>query len=191
MLLLDRNASFVAFLMNRRPQVATAVLLLCVICTLEFKSFAPHVQLVNQGTVAYPGGGLMRDVKNKAVLCKPLTLTKATYCKPHMQSKHLQTGERRSRSSCLPPKISTGRDIQRGRLVSADVDDGVKREYVPVPIPVPVFIPVPMNMYSQVTPTPLSIPVPVSCLSLLFPKCAESNCLKCFTGAQLMTSQQE
>uniref|UniRef100_A0A8C6L903 Zinc finger MYM-type containing 2 n=1 Tax=Nothobranchius furzeri TaxID=105023 RepID=A0A8C6L903_NOTFU len=83
--------------------------------------------------VAYSGGGLVRDVKNKAVLCKPLTLTKATYCKPHMQSKHLQT----------------------------DVDDGVKREYIPVPIPVPVFIPVPMNMYSQVTPTPVSLPVPV------------------------------
>uniref|UniRef100_A0A8D3A4E1 Zinc finger MYM-type containing 2 n=1 Tax=Scophthalmus maximus TaxID=52904 RepID=A0A8D3A4E1_SCOMX len=77
------------------------------------------------------GVSLMRDVKNKAVLCKPLTLTKATYCKPHMQSKLLQT------------------------------DDGVKREYVPVPIPVPVFIPMPMNMYSQVTPTPVTLPVPV------------------------------
>ncbi|KAI4805892.1 hypothetical protein KUCAC02_010487, partial [Chaenocephalus aceratus] len=89
--------------------------------------------MVNQGTLAYAGAGLMRDVKNKAVLCKPLTLTKATYCKPHMQSKLLQT----------------------------DVDDGVKREYIPVPIPVPVFIPVPMNMYSQFTPTPFTLPVPV------------------------------
>ncbi|CAL9689787.1 unnamed protein product [Knipowitschia caucasica] len=78
-------------------------------------------------------GGLLRDVKNKAVLCKPLTLTKATYCKPHMQSKTLQT----------------------------DVDDGVKREYVPVPIPVPVFVPMPMNMYSQLTPAPLTLPLPV------------------------------
>lgn len=50
------------------------------------------LQLLNQGTVAYASGGLVRDVKNKAVLCKPLTLTKATYCKPHMQSKLLQTG---------------------------------------------------------------------------------------------------
>ncbi|MED6283841.1 hypothetical protein CHARACLAT_013107, partial [Characodon lateralis] len=89
--------------------------------------------LVNQSPVAYTSGGVIRDVKNKAVLCKPLTLTKATYCKPHMQSKHLQT----------------------------DVDDGVKREYIPVPIPVPVFIPMPMNMYAQVTPTPVSMPVPV------------------------------
>lgn len=51
------------------------------------------LQLVNQSTAAYTGGGLVRDVKNKAVLCKPLTLTKATYCKPHMQSKLLQTGK--------------------------------------------------------------------------------------------------
>lgn len=54
--------------------------------------FSLILQMVNQGTVAYAGGGLLRDVKNKAVLCKPLTLTKATYCKPHMQSKLLQTG---------------------------------------------------------------------------------------------------
>ncbi|KAJ0070641.1 hypothetical protein NL108_017143 [Boleophthalmus pectinirostris] len=87
--------------------------------------------LVSTGSVGF--GGLLRDVKNKAVLCKPLTLTKATYCKPHMQSKPLQT----------------------------DVDDGLKREYVPVPIPVPVFVPMPMNMYSQLTPAPLSLPLPV------------------------------
>lgn len=55
--------------------------------------FSFTLQTVNQGTVAYTGGALARDVKNKAVLCKPLTLTKATYCKPHMQSKLLQTGK--------------------------------------------------------------------------------------------------
>ncbi|XP_008430028.1 zinc finger MYM-type protein 2 [Poecilia reticulata] len=101
--------------------------------TLGLDMHAAKSGLVNQSAVAYSSGGLIRDVKNKAVLCKPLTLTKATYCKPHMQSKHLQT----------------------------DVDDGVKREYIPVPIPVPVFIPMPMNMYAQVTPTPVSMPLPV------------------------------
>ncbi|XP_064167802.1 zinc finger MYM-type protein 2 [Anguilla rostrata] len=80
---------------------------------------------------SYAGGGMLKDVKNKAVLCKPLTLTKATYCKPHMQSKHCQTEEE------------------------------VQKEYVPVPIPVPVYIPVPMNMYTQATPTPVTLPVPV------------------------------
>ncbi|KAM3862189.1 zinc finger MYM-type protein 2 [Diretmus argenteus] len=101
--------------------------------TLGLEVQGPKHGLLNQGTMAYAGRGLMRDVKNKAVLCKPLTLTKATYCKPHMQSKQLQT----------------------------DVDDGVKREYIPVPIPVPVFIPLPMNMYSQVTPAPVPLPVPL------------------------------
>ncbi|XP_034417093.1 zinc finger MYM-type protein 2 [Cyclopterus lumpus] len=101
--------------------------------TLGYEMQGAKLGLVSQGTVAYAAGGLMRDVKNKAVLCKPLTLTKATYCKPHMQSKLLQT----------------------------DVDDGVKREYIPVPIPVPVFIPMPMNMYAQITPSLVSLPVPI------------------------------
>lgn len=52
--------------------------------------------------------------------------------------------------------------VHCGVSLSADVDDGVKREYIPVPIPVPVFIPMPMNMYAQVTPTPVSMPLPVS-----------------------------
>ncbi|KAJ8255823.1 hypothetical protein COCON_G00196870 [Conger conger] len=86
----------------------------------------------NQTSVpAFAGGGMLKDVKNKAVLCKPLTLTKATYCKPHMQSKHCQTEEE------------------------------VQKEYIPVPVPVPVFIPVPMNMYAQATPTPVTLPVPI------------------------------
>ncbi|XP_068936797.1 zinc finger MYM-type protein 2 isoform X2 [Petaurus breviceps papuanus] len=72
-----------------------------------------------------------KEMKNKAVLCKPLTMTKATYCKPHMQTKSCQT------------------------------EDNWKTEYVPVPIPVPVYIPVPMHMYSQNIPVPTSVPVPV------------------------------
>lgn len=71
-------------------------------------------------------------MKNKAVLCKPLTMTKATYCKPHMQTKSCQT------------------------------DDPWKAERVPVPIPVPVYVPVPMHMYSQSVPVPATLPVPVS-----------------------------
>uniref|UniRef100_A0A8B9H5H9 Zinc finger, MYM-type 2 n=1 Tax=Astyanax mexicanus TaxID=7994 RepID=A0A8B9H5H9_ASTMX len=85
------------------------------------------------GPVSYAGGGgVLKDVKNKAVLCKPLTMTKATYCKPHMQSKLLQTGL-----------------------------EGLVKEYVPVPIPVPVYVPMPMNLYAQATPSPVAIPVPV------------------------------
>ncbi|MGH0171256.1 UNVERIFIED_CONTAM: hypothetical protein FKN15_060846 [Acipenser sinensis] len=73
----------------------------------------------------------LKDMKNKSILCKPLTMTKATYCKPHMQTKSCQTEEE------------------------------VKTKYVPVPIPVPVYIPVPVHLYSQNTPVPLTLPVPV------------------------------
>ncbi|MBN3294533.1 ZMYM2 protein, partial [Polypterus senegalus] len=73
----------------------------------------------------------VKDVKNKAVLCKPLSMTKATYCKPHMQTKACQT------------------------------EPEVKTEYVPIPVPVPVYVPVPVHLYSQSTPVPLTVPVPV------------------------------
>ncbi|KAM3935683.1 zinc finger MYM-type protein 2 isoform 3-T3 [Leptodactylus fuscus] len=73
-----------------------------------------------------------KDMKNKAVLCKPLSMTKATFCKPHMQTKVCQTEE-----------------------------DDSNTKYVPVPIPVPVFIPVPMNLYSQKVPAPAPFPIPV------------------------------
>ncbi|XP_074939081.1 zinc finger MYM-type protein 2 isoform X6 [Phalacrocorax aristotelis] len=83
------------------------------------------------GSAPPPSPTPNREMKNKAVLCKPLTMTKATYCKPHMQTKSCQT------------------------------DDDWKKEYVPVPIPVPVYVPVPMNMYSQNVPVPTTVPVPV------------------------------
>ncbi|XP_064183912.1 zinc finger MYM-type protein 2-like isoform X2 [Anguilla rostrata] len=92
---------------------------------------AAKTTIFNQAVVSSFAGGMLKDVKNKAVLCKPLTMTKATYCKPHMQSKHCQTEEL------------------------------VKKEYVPVPIPVPVYVPVPMNLYTQATPTSVTLPVPV------------------------------
>uniref|UniRef100_A0A8C0JKX0 Zinc finger MYM-type containing 2 n=1 Tax=Canis lupus dingo TaxID=286419 RepID=A0A8C0JKX0_CANLU len=84
------------------------------------------------GSAPPPSPTPNKEMKNKAVLCKPLTMTKATYCKPHMQTKSCQT------------------------------DDNWKTEYVPVPIPVPVYIPVPMHMYSQNIPVPTTVPVPVS-----------------------------
>ncbi|XP_054990228.1 zinc finger MYM-type protein 2 isoform X3 [Sorex araneus] len=83
------------------------------------------------GSAPPPSPTPNKEMKNKAVLCKPLTMTKATYCKPHMQTKSCQT------------------------------DDTWKTEYVPVPIPVPVYIPVPMHMYSQSIPVPTTVPVPV------------------------------
>uniref|UniRef100_UPI00398EC14A zinc finger MYM-type protein 3-like isoform X3 n=1 Tax=Pristiophorus japonicus TaxID=55135 RepID=UPI00398EC14A len=70
-------------------------------------------------------------LKNKAILCKPLTQNKGISCKPEMKSKGCQTEEE------------------------------WKPQLIVVPIPVPVFIPVPLHMYCQNTPVPLSMPIPV------------------------------
>ncbi|XP_054026294.1 zinc finger MYM-type protein 4 isoform X5 [Dryobates pubescens] len=74
-----------------------------------------------------------RLLKNKALLCKPITQTKATSCKPHTQNKECQTEEEEE----VPPKV------------------------IVVPVPVPVFVPVPLHLYTQYTPVPLGMPVPV------------------------------
>ncbi|XP_067418939.1 zinc finger MYM-type protein 2 isoform X4 [Emydura macquarii macquarii] len=83
------------------------------------------------GSAPPPSPTPNKEMKNKAILCKPLTMTKATYCKPHMQTKCCQT------------------------------EDDWKKEYVPVPVPVPVYVPLPMHMYSQNVPVPTMVPVPV------------------------------
>uniref|UniRef100_A0A8D2LA57 TRASH domain-containing protein n=1 Tax=Varanus komodoensis TaxID=61221 RepID=A0A8D2LA57_VARKO len=72
-----------------------------------------------------------RLLKNKALLCKPITQTKATSCKPHTQHKECQTEDD------VPPKI------------------------IMVPVPVPVFVPLPLHLFTQYTPVPLGMPVPV------------------------------
>ncbi|XP_036311294.1 zinc finger MYM-type protein 2 isoform X6 [Pipistrellus kuhlii] len=110
-----------------------------VVCgAYQGQELSPHSALPGIHPAALPTGSAPppsptpnKEMKNKAVLCKPLTMTKATYCKPHMQTKSCQT------------------------------DDNWKTEYVPVPIPVPVYIPVPMHMYSQNIPVPTTVPVPV------------------------------
>ncbi|XP_039207430.1 zinc finger MYM-type protein 2 isoform X3 [Crotalus tigris] len=85
----------------------------------------------NTGSAPPPSPTPNKEMKNKAVLCKPLTMTKATFCKPHMQTKSCQT------------------------------DDDWKKEYIPVPVPVPVYVPAPMHMYSQNVPVPTTVPVPI------------------------------
>ncbi|KAM4656351.1 zinc finger MYM-type protein 4-like isoform 4-T4 [Amazona ochrocephala] len=81
-----------------------------------------------------------RLLKNKALLCKPITQTKATSCKPHTQNKECQTEE----------------------------EVAVQPQIIVVPIPVPVFVPVPLHLYTQYTPVPLGMPVPVP-VPMLFP----------------------
>ncbi|XP_025899103.1 zinc finger MYM-type protein 4 isoform X1 [Nothoprocta perdicaria] len=81
-----------------------------------------------------------RLLKNKALLCKPITQTKATSCKPHTQNKECQTEEEKE----------------------------VQPQIIVVPVPVPVFVPVPLHLYTQYTPVPLGMPVPVP-VPMLFP----------------------
>ncbi|XP_069747442.1 zinc finger MYM-type protein 2 isoform X2 [Narcine bancroftii] len=96
-----------------------------------FLSDAPEKIIQASNQILTPSPTPVKELKNKALLCKPLTQTKATYCKPHMQSKSCQT------------------------------EDDWKPQLVPVPIPVPVYIPVPMHMYCNNYPVPISMPIPV------------------------------
>ncbi|XP_052494253.1 zinc finger MYM-type protein 4 [Budorcas taxicolor] len=72
-----------------------------------------------------------RLLKNKALLCKPITQTKATSCKPHTQNKECQT------------------------------DTPAQPQMIVVPVPVPVFVPMPLHLYTQYAPVPFGIPVPM------------------------------
>uniref|UniRef100_H0VC43 Zinc finger MYM-type containing 4 n=1 Tax=Cavia porcellus TaxID=10141 RepID=H0VC43_CAVPO len=72
-----------------------------------------------------------RLLKNKALLCKPITQTKATSCKPHTQNKECQT------------------------------DTPSQPQIIVVPVPVPVFVPIPLHLYTQYAPVPFGIPVPM------------------------------
>ncbi|XP_040612548.1 zinc finger MYM-type protein 4 isoform X3 [Mesocricetus auratus] len=83
-------------------------------------------------TLKLPPSQPPRLLKNKALLCKPITQTKATSCKPHTQNKECQTED-------------TPREPQ----------------VMVVPVPVPVFVPIPLHLYTQYTPVPFGIPVPM------------------------------
>ncbi|XP_075460707.1 zinc finger MYM-type protein 4 isoform X3 [Ascaphus truei] len=82
-------------------------------------------------TLKIPSSQPPRLLKNKALLCKPITQTKATSCKPHTQHKECQT------------------------------DGDGQPQILVLPVPVPIFIPVPMHLYTQFAPFPISFPVPV------------------------------
>ncbi|XP_050012495.1 zinc finger MYM-type protein 4 isoform X2 [Alexandromys fortis] len=86
-----------------------------------------------------------RLLKNKALLCKPITQTKATSCKPHTQNKECQTEDTPSE-----PQVMV------------------------VPVPVPVFVPIPLHLYTQYTPVPFGIPVPLP-VPMLIPSSVDNE----------------
>ncbi|RXN08835.1 zinc finger MYM-type 4-like protein [Labeo rohita] len=79
-----------------------------------------------------------RMLKNKALMCRPITEEQGVQCQPE-------------------PPVSTN-------LCETVIDENgetVKLVPVPVPVPVPIYIPVPMHLYTQYTPFPLGLPLPV------------------------------
>ncbi|XP_059945444.1 zinc finger MYM-type protein 4 isoform X2 [Mesoplodon densirostris] len=86
-----------------------------------------------------------RLLKNKALLCKPITQTKATSCKPHTQNKECQTE-----------------------------DTPTQPQVIVVPVPVPVFVPIPLHLYTQYAPVPFGIPVPMP-VPMLIPSSTDNE----------------
>ncbi|KAL4233534.1 hypothetical protein ACF0H5_008215 [Mactra antiquata] len=72
-----------------------------------------------------------KAMRNKSLLCKPITQTKATSCRPHTQMKEVQT------------------------------DGKAEPDKLPVPVPVPIYCPTPLAMYSLPTPILIPVPVPI------------------------------
>ncbi|XP_062471251.1 zinc finger MYM-type protein 2 isoform X2 [Pezoporus occidentalis] len=86
------------------------------------------------GSAPPPSPTPNREMKNKAVLCKPLTMTKATYCKPHMQTKSCQTDDWKKEYIPVPIPVP----------VYVPVPMNMYSQKVPVPATVPVPVPVPV-----------------------------------------------
>uniref|UniRef100_A0A8B9G3A8 Zinc finger MYM-type containing 2 n=1 Tax=Amazona collaria TaxID=241587 RepID=A0A8B9G3A8_9PSIT len=86
------------------------------------------------GSAPPPSPTPNREMKNKAVLCKPLTMTKATYCKPHMQTKSCQTDDWKKEYIPVPIPVP----------VYVPVPMNMYSQNVPVPTTVPVPVPVPV-----------------------------------------------
>ncbi|XP_042231177.1 zinc finger MYM-type protein 4-like isoform X4 [Homarus americanus] len=75
---------------------------------------------------------------NKMTSCRPSTLTKGVYCKPHPWHRQTQTdssGINCSLFTSEPPPI--------------------------IPVPIPVYVPAPMMMYNAPYPVPLFVPIPL------------------------------
>lgn len=92
-------------------------------------SSSSNSSLGNQQVIVQPPAP--KQVKNKSLLCKPFVQTKATSCRPHTQSKEVQT------------------------------DGEAEAKNIFVPVPVPIYVPVPMPMYNTMTPIPFPVPLPV------------------------------
>ncbi|KAK7800344.1 hypothetical protein U0070_019098 [Myodes glareolus] len=92
------------------------------------------------GSAPPPSPTPNKEMKNKAVLCKPLTMTKATYCKPHMQTKSCQT---------VPIPVPVYVPVPM-HMYSQSIPVPTT---VPVPVPIPVFLPAPLDSSEKIPAT--------------------------------------
>ncbi|KAH9505627.1 hypothetical protein Btru_056073 [Bulinus truncatus] len=77
------------------------------------------------------------SVKNKSLQCRPITQTKATSCKPHSQSKEIQTDEQAPKTIIIPVPVPVYVPMPTV-MYTAPAPQIIP---FPVPIPVPIFIP--------------------------------------------------
>ncbi|OBS59409.1 hypothetical protein A6R68_09465 [Neotoma lepida] len=92
------------------------------------------------GSAPPPSPTPNKEMKNKAILCKPLTMTKATYCKPHMQTKSCQT---------VPIPVPVYVPVPM-HMYSQNIPVPTT---VPVPVPIPVFLPAPLDSSEKIPAT--------------------------------------
>ncbi|XP_064203342.1 zinc finger MYM-type protein 4 isoform X5 [Anguilla rostrata] len=91
----------------------------------------------------------VRVLKNKALLCKPMSQNKGTICKPHTQSTETQTDENFPRVIVLPVPVP----------VFIPVPLHMYTQYtpsalgLPVPVPVPMFLPTTLDSAERIVET--------------------------------------
>ncbi|XP_052241686.1 uncharacterized protein LOC127851818 isoform X3 [Dreissena polymorpha] len=98
-------------------------------------SSAAGSQMVHQQIIIQPPSP--KPMKNKALLCKPITMTKATSCRPHTQSKEVQTDKSEPDRYFIPVPVP----IYVPTPLSMYSMPTPILVPVPVPVPVPIFIP--------------------------------------------------
>lgn len=106
-----------------------------------------------------------RTMKNKAIMCRPITEEQFIQCQLEPQNQPFQT--------------VVDENGEKVRLVP-----------VPIPVPMPVYIPVPVHMYTQYTPVPVGLPLPVP-VPMVVPAAQPSQSSEAKGGVPSQSSLEE
>ncbi|KAJ8268208.1 hypothetical protein COCON_G00133800 [Conger conger] len=91
----------------------------------------------------------VRVLKNKALLCKPMSQNKGTICKPHTQSTETQTEENFPRVMVLPVPVPIFIPVPM-HLYSQYTPSALG---LPIPVPVPMFLPTTLDSAERIVET--------------------------------------